>query len=142
MLSKINHLLVFAFLIGLTSIAMTTSTLLNVNGVVTDAETGEPIPDVEVQIEELALSATTDEEGKFEFTDIQEAGIYTVVVEHDGYEKYEETHEIRDEAQTDYEMGQQEEDQQQNQDRGMEKDKGNKLEIELTPSNETGIEDK
>lgn len=143
MLSKINHLLVFALVVGLTSIAMTTfqvekpaaNMALNVQGVVTDAETGEPIPDVEVQIEELAVSETTDEEGKFEITDIQEGGIYTIVIEHDGYERYEETHEIRDQAQTQTDM-----DYENQQDREMQQDKGNKLEIELTPSNETGID--
>src|SRR5690554_2895514 len=134
MLKKISQLSVFAVIIGLTTIAMTTMQVdiaQNVQGTVTDAETGEPIPDVEVQIEELAVSETTDDEGKFEITDIQEGGIYTVVVEHEGYERYEETHEIRDDSQTqqnqtdDWEMG----------DDRMQQNSGNKLEIELQPSN-------
>lgn len=138
MLKKISQLSVFAVIIGLTTIAMTADVALNVQGTVTDAETGEPIPDVEVQIEELAVSATTDDEGKFEFTDIQEGGIYTVVIEHDGYERYEETHEIQNQSQ-----GQMDYERQDDQDQTMQRNdqnKGNKLEIELTPSNNTGIE--
>lgn len=145
MLKKISQLSVFAVIIGLTTIAMTNMQVdpvadiaLNVQGTVTDAETGEPIPDVEVQIEELAVSETTDEEGKFEFTDIQEGGIYTVVIEHDGYERYEETHEIKNQAQ-DQQMDYERQDD-QNQQMQEDKNKGNKLEIELTPSNDTGIE--
>lgn len=138
MLKKISQLFVFAVVIGLTTIAMTAIQVdRNVHGIVTDAETGEPISDVEVQIEELAVSATTDEEGKFEFTDIQEDGIYTVVIEHDGYERYEETHEIKVQDQTQTDMQYERE---QDQDMQRNQDKGNKLEIELTPSNNTGIE--
>lgn len=141
MLNKnINYLFILALATAFTAVAMMkvqvpqtpdAAIALKVSGVVTDAETGDPIPNVEVQIEELAVSETTDDEGKFEITDIQEGGIYTVVVEHEGYERYEETHEIRDDSQTqqnqtdDWEMG----------DDRMQQNSGNKLEIELQPSN-------
>ncbi len=141
MLNKnINYLFILALATAFTAVAMMKvqvpqtpdmATALKVSGVVTDAETDEPIPNVEVQIEELAVSETTDDEGKFEITDIQEGGIYTVVVEHEGYERYEETHEIRDDSQnqqnqTDWEMGD---------DRMQQQNTGNKLEIKLQPSN-------
>ncbi|MEX0720016.1 MAG: carboxypeptidase-like regulatory domain-containing protein [Balneolaceae bacterium] len=112
-----------------------TITALNLKGTVTDAETGDPIPNVEVEIEELAMTETTDEEGKFEVSDIQEGGIYTIRIDHQGYELYEETHEVSDQTtQTQTETDrQQEQDQQYMQD-----DSENEIEIELTPTDQEG----
>ncbi|MEX0607831.1 MAG: carboxypeptidase-like regulatory domain-containing protein [Balneolaceae bacterium] len=138
MLSKrINYLLVFALVVGLTSIAMTnfpitdnqdSAIALTLTGTVTDAETGDPIPNVEVELEELAMTETTDEEGKFEIRDIQEGGIYTIKIDHEGYEPYEETHEVTDQT-TQTETDQQQQDQQYMQDEGE-----NEIEIELQPT--------
>lgn len=138
---KINQLLLFALVVGLTSMAMTnlpivdeantdTTTALTLKGTVTDAETGEAIPNVEVEVEELALTETTDEEGRFEIRDIQEGGIYTIKIDHEGYEKYEETHEVSDQTQT----GQTETD--RDQQYMQQDDSENEIEIELEPTNQ------
>lgn len=136
---KINHALLFAFILGFTTIAMSntavaqeretyTTSALSLKGTVTDSETGEPISGVEIELVELAMTATTDEEGKFEISDIQEGGIYTVRVDHEGYELYEETHEVTEKTGM-------EEMEEQTEEEGMGEQKSpNEIEIELTPS--------
>lgn len=138
---KINQLLLFALVVGLTSMAMTnlpivedantdTTTALTLKGTVTDAETGEAIPNVEVEVEELALTETTDEEGRFEISDIQEGGIYTIKIDHEGYEEYEETHEVSNQTQTG------ETDTDRDQQYMQQDDSENEIEIELEPTNQ------
>ena len=65
-----------------------------VSGVVTDAQTEEPMPEVAVKLmngEEVAAEATTDEEGKYTFTLLSPlAENYTLTAEMEGYNPFSE----------------------------------------------------
>jgi uncharacterized membrane protein len=68
-------------------------------GQVTDSSTDQPVPNVEVMIVDLNESATTDEEGNYSFEMLQ-PGTYTVSVEADGYESWQQEVEIMQEEET------------------------------------------
>lgn len=113
----IGILVVVAGLIGLQTEATPVEILQGqIEGTVVDAENGDPISDVEVKLNsggEAAMgaeqteeteqteeeagatseseeTATSDDEGAFTFEDV-EAGSYTLQVNEDGYEDWEET---------------------------------------------------
>lgn len=96
---------IFALCIGL-AFASTTSPQSDdaeiesramLTGTVTDAETGEAIPQAEIILNELGESITTDEYGSFTFDEV-EAGTYTVSVTVDGYQTAEESVEVMEEG--------------------------------------------
>ena len=62
----------------------------SVTGQVTDFDTEEPIPGVNVLIQELSRGAATDVNGEFEITNVP-SGTYTLVVTFIGYDRYEES---------------------------------------------------
>jgi hypothetical protein len=68
----------------------------HLSGYVWDAATETTIADIEVRIAGHDLKATTNEEGYFSFETL-EPGEYTIVVEHDGYEEYEQVVTVGDE---------------------------------------------
>ena len=68
--------------------AMTNQREMILSGTVVDASTGEAIADVEVMIKDSDYSATTDSDGHFSIEDLK-AGHYVIIVEHDGYKKFE-----------------------------------------------------
>lgn len=57
---------------------------LSLQGVVRDASTGLPLPDARVALSDLYISATTDAQGMFQFTDIP-TGNYRLSLSKDGY---------------------------------------------------------
>lgn len=67
-----------------------------ISGQVTDAETGEALPGVNVVIDELQEGEATDLDGFFELTDV-EPGTYTLSASYVGYEKYETSVEVGEE---------------------------------------------
>ncbi len=99
------YLGLFIFIFGISSVAMIKAPSDNVakaqnqivksalilEGTVTDIETDSVLAGVDVKIEELALTATTDEDGNFIFTKLSEGETYTLKVDEDGFEEYEET---------------------------------------------------
>ncbi len=106
MLNRKNiYLGLFIFIFGFTSVAMIKApsdkvassqqqfvkSALTLEGTVTDSETDSVLAGVDVKIEELAMTATTDEEGNFTFTKLAEGETYTLKVDEDGFEEYEET---------------------------------------------------
>lgn len=56
----------------------------NINGIVTDYQTGEPIPNVSMTLSPSGKSATTGTDGTFEFVEL-EAGQYKVQARHAQY---------------------------------------------------------
>ena len=69
------------------------------SGTVTDITNGEPIPGVNVFIEELSKGAATDPDGNYRITGI-EPGTYTIVAKFIGYEEYRSTFEMGGSNQT------------------------------------------
>lgn len=55
-----------------------------INGIVTDFQTGEPIPNVTMTLSPSGASATTGSDGAFEFVDL-EAGQYKIQARHSDY---------------------------------------------------------
>lgn len=64
-----------------------------ISGTVTNENTGEPIPGVNIFIPQLQTGSATDLEGNFEIQ-IDEPGDYTLVATYVGYERYETTFSI------------------------------------------------
>ncbi len=106
MLNRKNlYLGLFIFIFGISSVAMinapdnkvansellVSKSALTLEGTVTDSETDSVLAGIEISIEELALTAKTDDEGNFIFTKLAEGETYTLKVEEDGFEDYEET---------------------------------------------------
>ncbi len=56
------------------------------NGIVLDAESNNPIPDVEIKIEEVNLYTTTNKNGEFFFERIK-SGVYTIELSHVSYKE-------------------------------------------------------
>lgn len=67
-----------------------------ISGTVVDSESGDPLPGVNVLIEELQTGAATDSDGYFEIS-VGEAGTYTLVASYVGYEEYRTTVDISEE---------------------------------------------
>ncbi|MFO7847252.1 MAG: SusC/RagA family TonB-linked outer membrane protein [Balneolaceae bacterium] len=65
----------------------------SVTGQVTDAESGEALPGVNVLIEQSQQGAATDIDGEFEITNV-EPGTYTVSASYIGYERFETSVEV------------------------------------------------
>ena len=64
-------------------------------GVVTDADSGEPLPGVNVFITELETGAATGMDGRYEII-INESGLYNLRATYIGYEPYQEAIQITD----------------------------------------------
>lgn len=88
-------LLTFVFLAGTLLYAAVPALAQQVTGTVTDENTGEPLPGVNVYISELAQGAATDADGNFEIDNI-EAGTYTLTASFVGYEQHEATIEVNE----------------------------------------------
>jgi TonB-dependent SusC/RagA subfamily outer membrane receptor len=86
-----------ALLIGIIgSVFCATTTLAQqISGTVTDAETENPIPGVNIYIPELETGSATATDGSYEIT-LDEAGTYTVVATYVGYERFETTLQVAD----------------------------------------------
>lgn len=69
------------------------------SGKVVDDSTEQSLSGVEVNIEGMDESATTDSEGNYSFDTLQ-PGNYTVTVEAEGYESWEKEIEITEESKT------------------------------------------
>jgi len=67
----------------------------SISGQVTDAKTGDPLPGVNVLIDELQRGAPTDIDGQYEITDVP-TGTYSLVVSYIGYESYETSIDVGD----------------------------------------------
>lgn len=80
---KLLTMLVCAFLFSLDAFAQVT-----VRGTVTDANTGEALPGVNVFIEQTQEGDATDIDGEFEITGV-ESGSYTIIATFIGYERNE-----------------------------------------------------
>lgn len=80
---KLLTMLACAFLFSLDAFAQVT-----VRGTVTDANTGEPLPGVNVFIQQIQEGDATDIDGEFEITDV-ESGSYTLIATFIGYERNE-----------------------------------------------------
>lgn len=77
---------------------------VEVTGTVMDASTDEPVSEVEVGIVEMDEWTTTDSEGSFSFSSV-EPGTYTIYVEAEGYETWEEQVEVtEDDTSVDIEL--------------------------------------
>jgi hypothetical protein len=71
----------------------------DLSGYVWDAVSETAVAGVDVKIDGYDLKATTNEEGYFSFETL-EPGEYTVKVEHEGYEAYEQVFTVEDEPVT------------------------------------------
>lgn len=71
----------------------------HISGYVWDAVSETPVAGIDVKIEGHDLKATTNEEGYFSFETL-EPGEYTLKVEHEGYETYEQVFTVEDEPVT------------------------------------------
>ena len=80
---KLLTMLVCAFLFSLDAFAQVT-----VQGTVTDANTGEALPGVNVFLQQTQDGDATDIDGEFEITGV-ESGTYTIVATFIGYERNE-----------------------------------------------------
>lgn len=87
----------FMLTFGLITLAMTpvvqdhaTEEEITVEGTVVDAETGDSLSGVTVNIAEIEASAETDENGAFVIEGLTSGESYTLTIEHDGYEKHEQ----------------------------------------------------
>lgn len=67
----------------------------SIKGQVTDADTEEALPGVNVLIQQLQRGAPTDIDGEFEITDVP-SGTYTLVVSFIGYERFQTAIEVGD----------------------------------------------
>lgn len=65
------------------------------SGTVMDVVTEETLSGVEVTLQGEDKSATSNEEGQYSLADL-EAGTYTILVEHEGYQEYSHSVEIVD----------------------------------------------
>lgn len=63
------------------------------SGKIVDSSTQQTLTGIEVNIQGLNKSATTDEEGKFNFDSLK-AGSYTLIVEADGYKDWQKEVEV------------------------------------------------
>ncbi|NBC03425.1 MAG: TonB-dependent receptor plug domain-containing protein, partial [Bacteroidetes bacterium] len=79
---KLLTMLVCAFLFSLDAFAQVT-----VQGTVTDANTGELLPGVNVVIQELQTGSSTNIDGEYEIPNVPE-GAYTLTVTYVGYQRY------------------------------------------------------
>ncbi len=73
------------------------------SGTVTDAETGDPLPGVNIFLPELDMGAATDEEGSYEIPDIPE-GSYTLRATFVGYQTHETTVDINEDETTEMDI--------------------------------------
>lgn len=87
------------FMISTPAVAQEGSESQQLSGTVVDDSTDQGLSGIEVTIEGLGETATTDEEGNFSFDNLQ-MGTYNVVVEAEGYETWEKEVEITEESQT------------------------------------------
>ncbi len=71
----------------------------SLSGKVVDSSTEQSLSGVEVNIEGMDESTTTDDEGNYSFESLQ-PGTYTVSVEAEGYEMWEKEVEITEESKT------------------------------------------
>ena len=85
LLTKITFFAAALLLLPLSAFAQNGS----ITGIVTDAESGETLPGVNVFIEELEIGGSTDAEGLFELTDVP-AGDYTLRASFVGYQDFEQ----------------------------------------------------
>ncbi|WP_234567044.1 carboxypeptidase-like regulatory domain-containing protein [Rhodohalobacter sp. 614A] len=85
---KLLSVLVFAFLFSFDAYGQVT-----VRGTVTDANTGDSLPGVNVFIEQTQQGDATDIDGEFEISDV-EPGTYTLMATFVGYNQYETTIEV------------------------------------------------
>lgn len=140
-----------------------TQTQNEVQGEVVDAESGEALSDVTVEIEGANQEATTDENGQFTFENLetqqtgqaetQEGGMgeqqnqneITFTVDHEGYEQFSKSlsmDEIRQSAAQQGQQGQQGQTGQQGQQAEQgQQDKDNPLKFELKPKDKEGGDD-
>lgn len=93
-------LLTGAFHIHSTAQKSCTATLC---GVVTDAETKEPVPFAEIFIEGAGRGEVTDEQGKFHFHDLCE-GDYIVICNHIGCAHIAKSVQVKGDAEVDFEL--------------------------------------
>jgi|SRR5690554_4387362 len=112
MLSKKNiYLGLFIFIFGISSVAMINApekvvsqqdvvAAVTLEGTVTDSQTDIALVGIEVELVEIDQKATTDENGKYTFTDLTEGETYTLKVEEDGFEDFKETIEATAETPT------------------------------------------
>lgn len=91
MFKKLLIIMNMVLLISQVSLAQSGS----ITGQVTNTETGEALPGVNVLIEQLQRGEATDIDGEFEITGIP-AGTYTLVVSYIGFERYETSVEVGD----------------------------------------------
>ena len=73
---------------------------VTLEGTVTDSQTDIALAGIEVELVEIDQKATTDENGKYIFTDLTEGETYTLKVEEDGFEDFKETIEATAETPT------------------------------------------
>lgn len=78
-------------------------TATSFSGIVVDASTGQPLSDVTVRVKEQDLEATTDQDGKFTFDNLDldmqaeetEEGMgnlgITIEISHEGYQEFSQT---------------------------------------------------
>ncbi|MFA5668652.1 MAG: carboxypeptidase-like regulatory domain-containing protein [Balneolaceae bacterium] len=112
MLCKKNiYLGLFIFIFGISSVAMINATekvvsqqdvvaAVTLEGTVTDSQTDIALAGIEVELVEIDQKATTDENGKYIFTDLTEGETYMLKVEEDGFEDFKETIEATAETPT------------------------------------------
>ena len=89
MLRKILSTAMFALFLAATAVAQDAT----VTGTVTDAETGETMPGVNVVIQELEIGASTDANGEYTITGV-ESGTYSIQASFVGYRTYTQEIEV------------------------------------------------
>ncbi len=85
--------LLFSFLMFVVSATFAFAQTSTISGTVTDAQSGEAIPQVNVFIVELQRGAATDFDGEYEIEDV-EYGTYTFRISSVGYTTLNETVEV------------------------------------------------
>jgi iron complex outermembrane recepter protein len=84
--------------------AFSTNTVLSdIKGKVIDADSQEPLEDIEVRLEDTDKSAVTDSEGEFVIEDLP-AGTHTVIVEEEGYEEWVLTVDVLEAGSVEFEV--------------------------------------
>ncbi len=89
MLRKLLSMAMFMLFFAATSVAQNGT----VTGTVTDSETGETMPGVNVVIQELETGASTDANGEYTITGV-ESGTYTIQASFVGYQQYTQEIEV------------------------------------------------
>lgn len=91
---KLNYLLLVCCCLFMVCSCQPEITTGSISGFVHDADNGEPIKSVNIELDPVGLSAVTGSDGRYEFNDVEE-GLYTIIGMKGGYESNTKTIQIK-----------------------------------------------